>query len=80
MKHAIFQATRVIFCFGTPHRGLLINDIISIVNHETHTEQASLVESIGKNSNELKLELEKFLGIVHNFKVFSFYKQFKTKG
>ena len=77
--HAIFQATRAVLFFGTPHRGLPTDDILSMIDTKNNAERAKLVRSIGVGSPVLAAELGKFAHIADNFKLFSFYERQKTK-
>ncbi|KAF8539829.1 hypothetical protein BDD12DRAFT_736122, partial [Trichophaea hybrida] len=80
-ESAIFDATRVLMFFGTPHRGMLTEDILSMVDHETHGERAELVQSINRSSRELESQLRRFINITPLFrsKIFSFYALRKSR-
>jgi hypothetical protein len=76
---SVFQATRASMFFGTPHRGLLTEDILSMMDMETHGERAKLVESIDKNNKDLEAHLRRFINITPRFRIFSFYELKKSK-
>ncbi|KAF8242522.1 hypothetical protein K440DRAFT_565337, partial [Wilcoxina mikolae CBS 423.85] len=76
---SMFNATKALMFFGTPHRGLPIDDILSMVDEEKHGERAELVRSIDRESGTLEASLQKFIGIAERFKIFSFYELKKSK-
>ncbi|KAF8243658.1 hypothetical protein K440DRAFT_38426 [Wilcoxina mikolae CBS 423.85] len=77
--HAIYQSTKGLMFFGTPHRGLPSDDILSMIDTRTHGERTELVRSIGQNSAGLAQELQKFGFFSERFKIYSFYERQKTK-
>jgi hypothetical protein len=81
MQYSIFTATQAVMFFGTPHRGLLTEDILSMVYGDEHMERAQLVESINRSSQDLQTQLEDFIAIAAagRFKIFSFYETKKSR-
>lgn len=77
--HAIYQATKALMFFGTPHRGLSSDDILSMIDTKTHGERAELLKSISQGSAGLAHELQKFGFFSERFKIYSFYERQKTK-
>jgi len=77
--HSIYEATRALIFFATPHRGLSTENILSMIDVEKHSERAALVKSIDKNSDVLQSQLESFINIASRFRIFSYYEQKKTK-
>jgi hypothetical protein len=77
--HAIYQATKALMFFGTPHRGLPTDDILRMIDPQTHAERAELVKSIGQDSAGLATELRKFSYFCDRFKIYSFYERQKTR-
>ncbi|KAI5841055.1 hypothetical protein DFP73DRAFT_516555 [Morchella snyderi] len=73
----IFKSTYATAFFGTPHRGLFVDDILSMA-HEMEEERIELVQSIG-GGEVLRDELETFIGLAPGLKILSFYEQMKTK-
>ncbi|KAA8900226.1 hypothetical protein FN846DRAFT_959301 [Sphaerosporella brunnea] len=77
--HTIYKATKALMFFGTPHRGLQTEDILSMIDTKSHAERAELVRSIGQNSAGLAAELQKFSYFADRFKIYSFYERQKTR-
>ncbi|KAI5793361.1 hypothetical protein FPQ18DRAFT_167883 [Pyronema domesticum] len=77
--HAIYQATKGLLFFGTPHHGLPTEDILRMIDDKKHAERADLVRSIGQGSEVLSEELRKFGYFAENYKIYSFYERQKTK-
>jgi hypothetical protein len=73
----IFKSAFATAFFGTPHRGLLVDDILSMTN-EMEEERIDLVRSIGGGDN-LRDELENFISLAPGLKILSFYEQMKGK-
>ncbi|KAI5853952.1 hypothetical protein BZA05DRAFT_444219 [Tricharina praecox] len=76
--YSIYEATRALIFFATPHRGLSTEDILGMVDAEKQNERACLVRSIDKNSEVLQSRLHDFTKFASRFRIFSFYEQ-KTK-
>ncbi|KAA8901295.1 hypothetical protein FN846DRAFT_781305, partial [Sphaerosporella brunnea] len=77
--YSIFEATRTLMFFGTPHRGPLTEDILSMVDTKDHSERVKLVESIDKNNKDLEEQLQRFINITPRFRIVSFYELKKTR-
>lgn len=74
---ALFQSTRAAIFFGTPHRGLLVDDILAMVGEGS--PRVALVNSISSGSNVLKIELEKFFDCSASLRIVSFYETMQTR-
>lgn len=75
-QHSMCLATKAVFFFGTPHRGLLLpDDILNAIDKHNHGERVTLVESIGKGPVDEFLRVARYL----NLKIYSFYEQLKTR-
>lgn len=59
MGEALFQHTRATLFFGTPHRGMLVDDILNMIGDRS--QRLKLVESLTTGSEELRRELERFI-------------------
>jgi hypothetical protein len=76
--YSIHQATRGVIFYGTSHRGLLVDDILSMLHPEEHPDRAKLINSINKNSDLLHSELERFVDFAMQLRIISFYERFQT--
>jgi len=72
--HAIFNATKVLMFFGTLHRELLTEDILSMAHAENDGENAKLFQSVDRSSGDLQSQLLRFIDIASHFRIFSFYE------
>jgi len=68
----IFDRTKAVMFFATPLRGILMEDIISILSPDSQG-RANLIQSISTTSDTLKLQLSRFVDIAHRFKIANFY-------
>lgn len=73
----IFKSTFATAFFGTPHRGLLGDDILKMAS-KMEKERIELVKSISEDN--LCDELKKFIRLAPGLKILSFYEQLKGKG
>jgi hypothetical protein len=80
VTHSVFTSTHAVMFFATPHRGLIADDILKVLNPETDADRIRLVNSINSNSDRLTEELRRFINLTRKLKVVSFYEQQKTKG
>lgn len=55
----LFDQTRATIFFGTPHRGMLVDDILDMIGDSSRRVQ--LVKSIKTGSVELRNELKRFI-------------------
>ncbi|KAA8904868.1 hypothetical protein FN846DRAFT_907600 [Sphaerosporella brunnea] len=76
---ALLQATRGILFFGTPHRGMLVEDLVQALKKSGITEREGLLAEIQQNSKTLELQLGRFVDICDGFKIASFYELKPTR-
>lgn len=74
---ALFDSTRATIFFGTPHRGLLVDDILAMAGDDS--PRASLVKSIASGSHALNTELTKFIKYSTSLRIVSFYETSQTR-
>jgi len=77
--HSISRSTHAVMFFATPHRGLIADDILKVLNPKTDADRIRLVRSIDANSEALTEELRRFINGFREIKIVSFYEQQKTK-
>ncbi|KAA8905689.1 hypothetical protein FN846DRAFT_950264 [Sphaerosporella brunnea] len=80
--HALFRATRATLFFGAPHRGLILDDVLSMLQSQPQAmPRAKLVEQIQKQSDFLVDQLEMFVDLAEaaNLQVVSFYETRQTR-
>lgn len=73
----LFRSTRATIFFGTPHRGLQVDDILAMT--EDGSARANLVSSIAVGSTDLEKKLEVFKGCAATLKIISFYETTQTR-
>jgi len=56
VTHSVFMSTHAVMFFATPHRGLLADDILNVLNPESDADRIRLVNSINSNSGWLTEE------------------------
>ena len=76
---ALHKATYGILFFGTPHKGLVIDDIQRMAAGEGHHLRAGLLEEIKAKSNLLIYQLVDFKNIIGDRKIISFYETQQTR-
>jgi hypothetical protein len=76
VKTELFNATYGILFFGTPHKGLDMNNIASLLTLDS--PRRDLIDSISQNAFQLTEQLRRFKEIVNNFKVVSYYEKLLT--
>ena len=75
---SIYKATYGIIFFGTPHRGLAVDDIRPMLGDDKHPRQ-SLLRQISSTSDLLMNQLGDFKDIIHDRKIVSFYENLQTR-
>jgi protein SERAC1 len=65
--------------FGTPHKGLLIDDIKQMVTQEGDHPRAELLEQIRLQSDVLTHQLADFKNLIRDRKIVSFFETQKTR-
>ncbi|KAH6694334.1 hypothetical protein BKA61DRAFT_647691 [Leptodontidium sp. MPI-SDFR-AT-0119] len=76
---ALHRATYGILFFGTPHKGLVIDDIRRIVAGEDHHPRTELLEQIKLKSGLLIDKLADFKNQIRDRKIISFYETQQTR-
>jgi hypothetical protein len=82
-KH-LFDSTRAIFFFGTPHQGLEVNELLSMVEDKLpgETSRFELVKQLREGSNFLDTQRDDIVnlwGPTSNIQIFSFYETKRTQ-
>lgn len=76
---ALHKATYGILFFGTPHKGLLIDDIKQMVVGDDDHPRTELLEQINVKSDLLMYQLVDFKNLTRDWKIVSFYETQQTK-
>ncbi len=76
---ALHKATYGILFFGTPHKGLIIDDIQQMVAVEGHHPRDRLLEQIRANSDLLEQQLADFKNLIRDRKIVTFYETQQTR-
>ncbi|KAL7267323.1 hypothetical protein RUND412_010094 [Rhizina undulata] len=73
----LVAATHAVMFFGTPYRGILMEDVRKLLEEDSRNSRIGLLEKI---ENELNLEpnLKEFIKLAESFKVVSFYERLQT--
>jgi hypothetical protein len=65
--------------FATPHRGLLIDDIVAMVGEDSTNPRAVLVQEIGYTSQRLRDQLGGFKNLIRGRGIVSFIEMQQTR-
>ncbi|RDW73410.1 hypothetical protein BP6252_07317 [Coleophoma cylindrospora] len=76
---ALHKATYGILFFGTPHKGLVIDDIQRMISGEDRHPRAELLEQIKTKSDSLTYQLVDFKNLIRDRKIVSFYEMQQTR-
>ncbi|KAH8682822.1 hypothetical protein BGZ60DRAFT_205902 [Tricladium varicosporioides] len=76
---ALHKATYGILFFGTPHKGLVIDDIQRMVAGEDQHPRMELLEQIKQKSDLLIYQLADFRNLIRDRKIVSFYEMQQTR-
>lgn len=76
---ALHRATYGILFFGTPHKGLVIDDIQRMVAGEDYHPRTELLEQIKLKSDLLMYQLADFKNLIRDRKIISFYETQQTR-
>lgn len=76
---ALHDATYGILFFGTPHKGLVIDDIQRMVAGEDQHPRMELLEQIERKSDLLIYQLADFKNLIRDRKIASFYETQQTR-
>lgn len=66
------KATYGLLFFGTPHKGLFIEDILSIIGGDN--PRRGLVEELREKSLSLQSQISDFRNLARDYKIVSFYE------
>ncbi|KAL0633622.1 hypothetical protein Q9L58_007446 [Maublancomyces gigas] len=68
----LFSRARATLFFGTPHRGMLVEDILTMIGDDSH--RATLVKSLETGSVELQRDLKRFINysVIIKLKIINF--------
>jgi hypothetical protein len=75
----LLKSTYGILFFGTPHRGMLVQNLLAVVKESGHEQRTGLLEEIQQNSSTLTTQLRHFIDLCAMFKIFSFYERDQTR-
>lgn len=76
---ALYDAISAMMFFGTPHRGLLIDDIQSMLGEDPTSPRTALVEHIQYGSQRLADQLNDFKNLIRHRKIVSFIEMQQTR-
>jgi len=76
---ALHKATYGILFFGTPHKGLLVDDMQRTVAGEDQRPRKKLLEQIKQKSDQLINQLVDFKNLIRDRKIVSFYEMHQTR-
>ncbi|OJD33149.1 inversin o89019 [Diplodia corticola] len=76
-KELVYHATYAILFFGTPHRGLSVDDIRGLLSDHDHPRHG-LLDQIKHNSDAVIDQLGDFKNIIQDRKIVSFYEAEQT--
>ena len=76
---SLYNATYGMLFFGTPHKGMMVEDIKKMVTDQYDHPRQTLLDQISNKSNALIADLSHFKNIVRDRKIVSFYEQMQTK-
>lgn len=70
LYRSFFSSTKATIFFGTPHRGLVVDDILAMLGEASLRQD--LVRSLTSRSLQLRTELKRFINCTTNLKIVSF--------
>jgi len=76
---ALYKATYGILFFGTPHQGLVIDDIQRMVAGEEQHPRIELLEQIRQKSDLLIYQLADFKNLIDDRRIVSFCEMQQTR-
>jgi protein SERAC1 len=76
---ALHKATYGILFFGTPHKGLVIDDIKRMVAGDDDYPRTKLLEQVKVKSDLLMHQLVDFKNLIRDWKIVSFYETQQTR-
>ncbi|KAL6900028.1 hypothetical protein GGI43DRAFT_406131 [Trichoderma evansii] len=75
----LHKATYGILLFGIPHKGLVVNDIESMLDNQDNHPRNALLQQIRVKSDLLENQLADFKNLVRDRKIVSFYETRQTR-
>ncbi|KAK0761662.1 hypothetical protein N5P37_005644, partial [Trichoderma harzianum] len=75
----LHKATYGILFFGTPHKGLVVNDIEKMLASQDNHPRSALLQQIRVKSDLLENQLADFKNLVRDRKIVSFYETGQTR-
>jgi hypothetical protein len=75
---SLHRATYGMLLFGTPHRGLVVNDIERMLGQEDHPRH-HLLRQISNKSDILLVQLADFKNLIRDRRIVSFYETDQTR-
>jgi hypothetical protein len=76
---SLHRATYGMLLFGTPHRGLIVNDIEQMLAGGENHPRYYLLQQISNKSDMLVLQLADFKNLIRDRKIVSFYETEQTR-
>jgi hypothetical protein len=76
---ALHKATYGILFFATPHKGLMIDDIQSMIAEIEKHPRNTLLQQINRQSDLLISQLTDFKDLIHDRKIVSFFETERTR-
>ncbi len=75
---SIYRATYGILFFAVPHKGIMIEDMLSMLGQDDHP-RADLLAQIDHSSNYLITQLADFKDLIRDRKIVTFYETQQTR-
>lgn len=75
---SLYKATYGILFFAVPHKGLIVDDIKSMLDQENHPRKV-LLEQISRGSDLLIPQLADFKDLIRDRKIITFYETEQTR-
>jgi hypothetical protein len=76
---SLYRATYGMLLFGTPHRGLMINDIEQMLAEGENHPRHHLLQQISHKSDILVHQLADFKNLIRDRKIVSFFETQQTR-
>lgn len=68
-----------ILFFGVPHRGALVGTMEKLLREEDHYQRLDLLDEIRRGSSVLKRDLDRFVDLADDFKIYTIYAMNETR-
>ena len=76
---SLYRATYGMLLFGTPHRGLMVNDIEQMLEGQENHPRHYLLQQISNKSDILVHQLSDFKNLIRDRRIVSFYETEQTR-